>query len=86
MKQSPDFKQLQPMRLLRYARNDTTGDFLRDHQVLILMKYGDSCEEKCLLSTSAPLFGQSMLMRILILQLLYHQPFDIFLSHGKLFV
>jgi hypothetical protein len=30
-KQSPDFKQLQPMRLLRYARNDSTGDFLRNH-------------------------------------------------------
>ena len=31
-KQSPDFKQLQPMRLLRYARNDRIADFLRDHQ------------------------------------------------------
>jgi hypothetical protein len=33
-----------------------------------------------------PLFGQSTPMPKLILQLLYHQPFDIFLSHGKLFV
>jgi hypothetical protein len=30
--QSPDFKQLQPMGLLRYARNDSTGDFLRSLQ------------------------------------------------------
>ena len=56
MKQSPDFKQLQPMRLLRYARNDTTGDFLRDHQVLILIKYGDSCPEQYLLTISVPSF------------------------------
>jgi hypothetical protein len=28
MKQSPKFKLLQPMRLLRYARNDINSDFL----------------------------------------------------------
>ena len=33
-KQSPDFKQLHSMRLLRYARNDCMRDFLRDHQTL----------------------------------------------------
>ena len=31
-KQSLHFEQLHPMRLLRYARNDCIGDFLRNHQ------------------------------------------------------
>jgi len=33
-KQYPNFKLLQPMRLLRYARNDIKSDFLRVHQPL----------------------------------------------------
>jgi len=33
-----------------------------------------------------PPFCQSTPMPKFILQLLYHQPFDIILSHGKLFV
>ena len=35
MKQPPDLKLLQTIRLLRYARNDIKRGFLRDHQYFL---------------------------------------------------